>query len=117
MTLLLRCAAFGLLAAVIALTLGPVGVRSLSPVPSQVDRLAAFLVLGLLFSMAYPRHIWWVLAGLVAAAVGLEYAQSLRPERHAREADMLVKLAGAGAGVALGWLANIARRVRSGRNT
>lgn len=110
MSSLIKFAAFAFLAAIVFLTLGPVGIRSASPFPAQIDRLGAFLVLGLLFSIAYPRHIWLVALGLVIAAVGLEYGQLLRPGRHAHDTDVIVKSVGAVVGVSLGWAYKVSRR-------
>lgn len=110
MSSLLKFAAFALLATIVFLTLGPVGIRSSSPFPAQIDRMGAFFVLGLMFSIAYPRHIWLVALGLIVAAVGLEYGQLLRPGRHAQESDVIVKSIGAVLGVSLGWAYKLSRR-------
>lgn len=105
MSFALKCLAFGLGAVIIYLTLGPVGLRSASPFPAQIDRMGAYIVLGLLFAIAYPRRLLWVMLVLLAVAVGLEWAQNLRPDRHAEVADMIVKCVGVVLGVAGGWMA------------
>ncbi|MGV8856888.1 MAG: hypothetical protein ACOH2L_19930 [Devosia sp.] len=64
----------------------------------------AFLDVGLAFAMAYPRHIWWAVAFVIVGAIGLEWLQNLRPNRHGREADALVKIAGAVIGLGTGSL-------------
>ncbi|MCW5722504.1 MAG: VanZ family protein [Devosia sp.] len=90
-------------------TLSPIGWRPQSLLPVDLERAAAFALAGLLFGLAYPRHVLW--AGLVLALgiVGLELLQTLRPDRHGRELDVLVKFGGAVLGLGLGWLA--ARRL------
>ena len=73
--------------------------------PVDVERAAAFLAAGLLFALAYPRHIWFAAALLLVGAIGLEWLQNLRPDRHGRETDAMAKLAGASIGLGVGWLA------------
>ena len=64
--------------------------------------LVAFLLFGLLFALAYPKRLWLVIASIVVVAVGLEALQLLAATRHARIADVGVKLLGGGVGLALG---------------
>jgi|SRR5215217_2111750 len=85
-------------------TLSPIGLRPQSSMPADVERAAAFLVCGVLFALAYPRQLWLAVAVVVVGVFGLEWLQTLRPGRHGREADALVKLAGAVIGLGLGWL-------------
>ena len=111
MTFLLRLLAFIVLAIIIYLTLGPVSVRSVSPMPPQLDRALAFFVLGLLFTIAYPRHFWAVAALTLVVTAGLELAQMLFPGRHGREIDAALKLAGAAFGIASGGIVKALRLV------
>ena len=92
------------LAGIAIMTLGPIDVRPSSPMPVDFERSAAFIVAGGLFAMAYPRHVWWTLAFLAVVIIGLEVMQNLRPDRHGRESDALVKLAAAAIGIGAGWL-------------
>lgn len=85
-------------------TIGPIDLRPNSGAPPQVERAVAFLIVGFLFALAYPRHIWWAVALVVCATFGLELLQNIRPDRHGREADALAKFAGAALGLGLGWL-------------
>jgi hydrogenase/urease accessory protein HupE len=93
-------------------TVGPIGLRPITGAPPQVERAIAFMIVGFLFAVAYPRHIWWAVLIVVCATFGLELLQNIRPDRHGREIDALAKLAGAAVGLALGWIADqiIARR-------
>lgn len=93
-------------------TVGPIDMRPVSGAPPQFERAMAFLMVGFLFALAYPKHIWWAVIMVVCATFGLELLQNLRPDRHGREADALAKFAGAAVGLALGWLSAriIARR-------
>jgi apolipoprotein N-acyltransferase len=113
---LVRAAAWITLAAIVVVTLGPIGLRPMTDAPVQVERAVAFFLAGLLFAVAYPRHIWWAVALLVVATFGLEWLQNLRPDRHGREADAAVKFVGAALGIAGGWLlANAITARRSAR--
>lgn len=83
-------------------TLSPIGLR---PHMGDVsgERFLAFAIVGMLFGMAYPRHLWLVALLVGGTAVGLEVLQHLTPDRHGRVPDAFVKLAGALAGVGLAY--------------
>ena len=102
---LLRATAWILLAAIVVVTLGPIGLRPITDAPGQTERAAAFFIAGLLFALAYPRHVWWAVAFLAVMTIGLEWLQNLRPDRHGREADAIAKFVGAALGISAGWLA------------
>jgi len=91
-------AAWGLAAAIVVMTLGPVGLRPQFGHPS-IERFAAYLALGAAFSVAYPRQRFWVALAVVCGALGLEMGQLLVPGRDARISDAVVKAIGAVAGV------------------
>jgi VanZ family protein len=55
-----------------------------------------------LFCVAYPRRIVFVCLVVLGSAALLELAQLLTPDRHARLADAIEKIAGGGVGIALG---------------
>ena len=95
---LARIAAWSLAAGIVVLTLGPVGLRPQLGHPS-LERFAAYLALGGIFSFAYPRHRAWVALAVVCAALGLEVGQLLVPGRDARVADAVIKAFGAVSGV------------------
>lgn len=100
---LLRLLAWALLLAIIVVTLGPIEARPVSHYSAQGERLLAFLALGLVFAIAYPRHLWLVALVVIGSAVGLEALQMVSPGRHGRILDMVAKVTGGTAGIALGW--------------
>ena len=59
---LLRILAWLLLAAIAFATLSPIGLRPDSGFSPNYERFAAFAAVGMMFVLAYPRHIWLVLA-------------------------------------------------------
>ena len=96
---LLRILAWSLLAAIAFVTLSPIGLRPNSGLSPNYERLFAFAAVGCAFALAYPRHIWLVLALVVGAAVALEAMQLLVSGRHFRLIDLAAKLIGGGVGV------------------
>jgi VanZ family protein len=63
------------------------------------ERFGAFALLGLLFSVSYPRRYGLVFGIVFGTAIALEFLQILIPDRHARILDAIEKLAGGGAGI------------------
>ena len=107
---LLRLLAWLLLAGLIVVTIGPISLRPVTPLPTQLERALALLVIGFVFALAYPRHIV-IIAGLVlGTTVLLEFLQVLEPSRHGRVADAAVKLVGGGIGLLAGAALNRIRR-------
>jgi len=100
MTSLARIAAFAAIALVVVLTLGPVGLRSMSPINPLFDRALAYAVIGFLLIISFPRHPWRVVIGVLALIVALEAGQGFRPDRHGRVPDVIEKTVGAGIGIA-----------------
>lgn len=108
-----RIAAWLVLAFILFVTVSPINIRPSDPLPVDVDRAAAFALMGGLFVIAYPRH--WVFAALliVLSAGAIELFQELSPTRHSHIHDALVKAAGAGIGVVVGWFVSVATRAFS----
>lgn len=102
---ILRVTAWLLLVAIVIATLSPLDLRPRTPLPVGIERLLPFLAAGFLFALAYPRHILAAAIFIIVAATSLEYLQTLRPDRHGRELDALVKVIGAIIGLCMGWLA------------
>ena len=100
----------GLLGIAVA-TLGPIDLRPESGLPPQVERFGAYLLISLLWTLAYPRQRWAGVVVLVGVAGVLELLQELVPGRHGRLHDAEAKAAGvmAGAAVAMA-LAALGRR-------
>jgi hypothetical protein len=82
----------------------------LSPLLMRPDRMTygfivhilAFAALGALFILAYPRRLALVCSIVFGGAVALEALQTLTQDRHGTVIDVLEKLAGGLAGIALG---------------
>ena|ERR1700730_16181166 len=64
-----------------------------------VERFAAYAFLGLLFNLAYPRHVTFVSLIVFGSAVILEFLQLFVPDRDARVLDAIEKLAGGAVGI------------------
>lgn len=80
-------------------TLSPLAARPTLMASSGLEHVAAFALLGGLFYLAYPKHLFFGLAIVLGSAVVLEFAQLLTPDRHGTVIDALQKLAGGGLGV------------------
>ena len=100
----LRILAWLLLAGLIFATLAPINLRPNSPLPTGAERAFALMLVGFVFAVAYPRRIALVVALVLGSTLLLELLQFMSPSRHGRLVDVAVKLAGASAGLALGWL-------------
>ena len=98
---ILRLAAWLALAAILFVTVSPIGLRPHDVMPVDVDRALAFCVVTALFALSYPRH--WLAVGLaiIVGAFAIEWLQELSPTRHARLDDALVKAGGAFVGLCL----------------
>jgi hypothetical protein len=106
MTRLFQIVTWLALLAIAAATLSPLGLRPrLASANVSFEHLAAYAFVGLMSSLAYPRHIWPAASTVLVAAFGLEAWQMLTPDRHARLADALQKAGGGFIGLSLGWLA------------
>ena len=77
----------------------------------NIERAIAYLAAGGLFGIAYPRQPLFALLVVLFAAIGLEFAQLLTPDRHARAIDAAVKAGSGALGVGAGvWIAQVADR-------
>lgn len=103
-TNLLRIVAWLLLAGLVFVTLSPISLRPISPLPTQLERATALALVGFAFALAYPRHIWLVALLVLGSTVLLEILQLASPSRHGRVIDAVVKLVGGGGGLLVGWL-------------
>lgn len=103
--IIVRILAWATLLAILAATLSPITDRPQIGSGPTFERAGAFALLGLLFCLGYRR--FWPVALLVVLLVagGLELAQALTPDRHAKLADAFVKAAGGVIGVGIGLLA------------
>jgi VanZ family protein len=90
MTTILRLFAWLLAAAVTFATLGPARLRPHSNLGQDGEHAVAFILVGLAFGLAYPRHR--LLTGAIAVVmIGvIELLQFWAPGRHARLEDFVV---------------------------
>ncbi len=100
MTKFSRLAALVILVAIICVTLGPVGLRPQAGHPN-LERAAAFFLLGSLSMLAFPNRLAQVLAGVTGLAISLEMLQLIDPGRDGRLIDALIKISAGLAGVVL----------------
>lgn len=110
---LLRIAAWASMSFIAYATLSPLRDRPTLLVSSNVEHVAAFVVVGALFCLAYPRRIPTVLIFVLGSAVSLEVLQLLTPDRHARVLDGVQKIAGGVLGVFAGRAILYLERARS----
>lgn len=98
---ILRLAAWLALAAILFVTVLPIGLRPHDVMPVDLDRALAFGVMTALFALAYPGR--WLAVGLtiIVGAFAIEFLQELSPTRHARLDDAIVKAGGALVGLCL----------------
>jgi drug/metabolite transporter (DMT)-like permease len=99
--LLSRWLSWMLVLAIAVVTLAPIELRPVTAASANWERSAAFMALGALFCLGYPRHRWRIVGLVIALAGLLELLQHMSPSRHGRLPDGLVKAAGALLGVAL----------------
>jgi VanZ family protein len=101
------------LAFIVYATLSPISDRPVVAGP-QLEHFAAFALMGLAFSLAYPHRFLLVVALVVGSAFGLEALQLLTPDRHGRVLDALMKAAGGACGISVGQLISLLLRTRTG---
>lgn len=100
----LRILAWLLLIGLIVVTVGPIGWRPVSPLPTQIERALALMIVGFVFALAYPRHIVLITVLVLGTTAILEPLQIFEPSRHGRLVDALVKLLGGCIGLGAGYL-------------
>jgi hypothetical protein len=101
MTLILRIIAWLLTAAVTFATLGPPQYRPHSALGQDGEHALAFVLVGLAFGIAYPRHRLLTAAIAVILIGVLELLQLWMPGRHARLEDFVVDALAACVGIAV----------------
>ena len=114
MTLILRIFAWLLAAAATFATLGPARYRPHSNLGQDAEHALAFVLIGLAFGLAYPRHRLLTSAVAVALIGMIEILQLWVPGRHARfedfAVDALAALAGLAVAAAIDWALQRTRR-------
>jgi VanZ family protein len=71
------------------------------------EHVGAFAVLGLLFSLLFPRRLIFICLVVFGSGVLLEFLQYLVPTRDARLSDALEKLGGGTLGILTGYLIHL----------
>src|SRR6202035_1120124 len=108
MIIMLRIFAWLLAAAVTFATLGPPRFRPHADLGQDGEHALAFVLVGLAFGVAYPRHRRLTAVGAGILIGMLELLQLWMPGRHARWEDFVVDALAACAGIAvaavLDWL-------------
>ncbi|APO74540.1 VanZ-like protein [Rhizobium etli 8C-3] len=99
---LTRPLAWLLLAAIIFVTISPIGLRPHTMTSVNADRGLAYAVTGFLFALGYPKQWKLVALLLIFGALAIEFLQYLSPTRHARLHDAVIKAAGAMLGILTG---------------
>jgi VanZ family protein len=118
MTTLLRLFAWLLAAAVTFATLGPPRFRPHSNLGQDGEHAFAFILIGLAFGLAYPRHRLLTSVIVVVMIGVIELLQLWAPGRHARLEDFVVDALTACAGMAvvavLDWAMQRVRAAKAG---
>jgi hypothetical protein len=76
-------AAWAALAVLVFATISPLGLRPVVTANPNIERFAAFAIVGLLFGLAYSRRLALDTLLMVIAAATLEAVQLMTPDRHA----------------------------------
>jgi VanZ like family len=101
MNTVVRIIAWLLAAAVTFATLGPAQFRPHSGLGQDGEHMFAFILVGLAFAVAYPRHRPIAAVTSVVMIGILELLQLVAPGRHARLEDFIVDALAALAGFAI----------------
>ncbi len=109
---ILRATAWLVLLAILMVTISPIQFRPITGEPADLERFAAFLIVGTLFVLAYPRRWLAVLLLIVGCAAAFELLQRLAPDRHGEFNDFLFKAGGAAIGATFGHLLSRLRPFR-----
>jgi VanZ family protein len=101
MTILLKIFAWLLAAAVTFATLGPARMRPHSNFGQDGEHALAFVLTGVAFGLAYPRHRLLAATAAVIVIGAIEILQLWAPGRHARLEDFVVDALAACVGLAI----------------
>lgn len=100
MTNTARVVAWTLATAIIVLSVVPPNLRTVTPLPHDLEHFGIFCATGLAFALGYRHRNLLLPTLLVSFAAAVEVAQLFVPGRHARLSDFLVDAAG----ICIGWL-------------
>jgi len=100
----IRLAAWTVTILLVALSVVPPNLRPQTILPHNLEHFASFVLVGILWSVGYPRRLLLWLSAAVAFAASLELLQLVMPGRHARLIDFLMDAIGACVGVLVGFI-------------
>ncbi len=110
----MRVTAWLLVVAVFVMTVGPIGLRPVTDLPPNAERVIAYLVVGGAFGMGYASRPLRSILVVVGCAALFELAQHLAPGRHGVFLDFVFKgsagMLGVLAGSYLARMLEIAKR-------
>jgi hypothetical protein len=96
-----RWIAWLLVFAIAAFTLLPIELRPVTGASADLERFAAFAIVGASFYLGYPKHRCGIVLLVIGITGLLELAQHFVPARHGRLPDGIVKASGALPGAAV----------------
>jgi VanZ family protein len=105
-------AAWASASAIVVLTVVPPSLRPTTDAPHDVEHAAAFLIVGILFGLAYDGRERILSVGAVVFCAIVEVLQLYVPGRHARWIDFVVDAVAALVGVFVGAFGSRALRKR-----
>jgi VanZ family protein len=82
-------------------TISPIQARPIISRSADLEHIAAFAILGGLFCLGYPQRIVLVCWIVFGSAIIFELMQILTPDRHPALLDVIEKIAGGVAGIAM----------------
>jgi VanZ family protein len=94
-----RVAAWAGASAIVVLTVVPPSLRPTTDAPHDVEHAAAFLIVGILFGLAYEGRERVLSVGAVVFCAMVEVLQLYVPGRHARWIDFVVDAVAAVLGI------------------
>lgn len=100
----LKFAAWLAIAAIVIVTILPIGFRPTTPYSPNTERFFVMAIVGGLFVLAYPARVWAIIAALSCGAAAIEPLQFFALGRHPSFRDVMVKSAGAAVGAIAGYL-------------
>jgi VanZ family protein len=101
-----RVAAWAAASAIVVLTVVPPSLRPTTDPPHDVEHAAAFLIVGILFGLAYEGRERILSGGAVVFCAMVEVLQLYVPGQHARWIDFVVDAAAAVLGIVVGSFGN-----------
>ena len=94
-----QIAAWGLLLAIVAISLVPASERPVTGLPHALEHFGIFFPTGIAFAIGYPAKERLLLAALIVFSGSIELAQMLAYGRHGRWSDFAVDAVAACLGI------------------